>query len=241
MLESGPVSRRPVRTSRRSPSRGRPRARRSRSAAPAGRAAVAARRRRSRRTDTSAPESSGVPGVQSGCGTSQCQASLQRPHGVMPEARTRLRDEPNGAAPESNRPSRGLHGRTGFEDQLGHRAPAAPSRSVSVACPSGVVRIGRRRRAWPAGRLDLGGLGGTAKKGAHGGNLVSPCRYGMKFKVSGSGPTIGVSNSGPAPSGSMVTVPADARNIANCACAATASGAAAPPRLVRKVCGFVIV
>ena len=32
----------------------------------------------------------------------------------------------NGAAPESNRPSRGLHDRTGFEDQLGHRAHAAP-------------------------------------------------------------------------------------------------------------------
>ena len=28
----------------------------------------------------------------------------------------------NGAAPESNRPSRGLHDRTGFEDPLGHRA-----------------------------------------------------------------------------------------------------------------------
>jgi hypothetical protein len=27
----------------------------------------------------------------------------------------------NGAAQESNLPSRGLHGRTGFEDQLGHR------------------------------------------------------------------------------------------------------------------------
>jgi ATP dependent DNA ligase domain len=33
----------------------------------------------------------------------------------------------NGAAPESNRPSRGLHDRTGFEDQLGHRAHAAPA------------------------------------------------------------------------------------------------------------------
>src|SRR5262249_26850274 len=28
----------------------------------------------------------------------------------------------NGAAPESNRPSRGLHDRTGFEDPLGHQA-----------------------------------------------------------------------------------------------------------------------
>src|SRR6476659_5013391 len=32
----------------------------------------------------------------------------------------------DGAAPESNRPSRGLHDRTGFEDLLGHRARAAP-------------------------------------------------------------------------------------------------------------------
>ena len=31
-----------------------------------------------------------------------------------------------GAALESNQPSRGLHGRTGFEDRLGHRARAAP-------------------------------------------------------------------------------------------------------------------
>jgi hypothetical protein len=31
-----------------------------------------------------------------------------------------------GAAQESNLPSRGLHDRTGFEDQLGHRAHAAP-------------------------------------------------------------------------------------------------------------------
>jgi hypothetical protein len=32
----------------------------------------------------------------------------------------------HGAAQESNLPSRGLHDRTGFEDQLGHRAHAAP-------------------------------------------------------------------------------------------------------------------
>ena len=32
----------------------------------------------------------------------------------------------NGAAQESNLPSRGLHDRTGFEDRLGHRAHAAP-------------------------------------------------------------------------------------------------------------------
>jgi hypothetical protein len=32
-----------------------------------------------------------------------------------------------GAAQESNLPSRGLHDRTGFEDQLGHRAHAAPN------------------------------------------------------------------------------------------------------------------
>jgi len=38
-------------------------------------------------------------------------------------ARNRL----DGAAPESNRPSRGLHDRTGFEDRLGHRARAAPA------------------------------------------------------------------------------------------------------------------
>ncbi len=34
----------------------------------------------------------------------------------------------NGAAQESNLPSRGLHDLTGFEDRLGHRAHAAPPR-----------------------------------------------------------------------------------------------------------------
>jgi len=38
-------------------------------------------------------------------------------------------DPGNGAAQESNLPSRGLHDRTGFEDQLGHRAHAAPSQA----------------------------------------------------------------------------------------------------------------
>jgi len=38
----------------------------------------------------------------------------------------------DGAAPESNRPSRGLHDRTGFEDQLGHRAHAAPLLRLTV-------------------------------------------------------------------------------------------------------------
>ena len=36
----------------------------------------------------------------------------------------------DGAAPESNRPSRGLHDLTSFEDPLGHRAHAAPARLV---------------------------------------------------------------------------------------------------------------
>jgi hypothetical protein len=37
----------------------------------------------------------------------------------------------DGAAPESNRPSRGLHDRTSFEDPLGHRAHAAPTRRLA--------------------------------------------------------------------------------------------------------------
>jgi hypothetical protein len=41
--------------------------------------------------------------------------------------RSEARDKYSGAAPESNRPSRGLHDRTSFEDQLGHRAHAAPA------------------------------------------------------------------------------------------------------------------
>ena len=53
----------------------------------------------------------------------------------------------NGAAPESNRPSRGLHDRTGFEDQLGHRAHAAPRAGYrSVADRRGLVGEGSRRR-----------------------------------------------------------------------------------------------
>jgi len=42
------------------------------------------------------------------------------------------RERLDGAAPESNRPSRGLHDRTGFEDLLGHRAHAAPPRRVAL-------------------------------------------------------------------------------------------------------------
>jgi hypothetical protein len=56
----------------------------------------------------------------------------------------------NGAAPESNRPSRGLHDRTGFEDQLGHRAHAAPSTNLAV---QGLLRL---------------------EGGAHGGTMGSP-------------------------------------------------------------------
>ena len=45
-----------------------------------------------------------------------------------------------GAAPESNRPSRGLHDRTSFEDPLGHRAHAAPSRTLDSRGP-GYARL----------------------------------------------------------------------------------------------------
>jgi predicted dehydrogenase len=43
--------------------------------------------------------------------------------------RQTLRGSAYGAAQESNLPSRGLHDRTGFEDQLGHQAHAAPHRA----------------------------------------------------------------------------------------------------------------
>ena len=46
-----------------------------------------------------------------------------------PSIRRRCQLSASGAAQESNLPSRGLHDRTGFEDQLGHRAHAAPSRA----------------------------------------------------------------------------------------------------------------
>ncbi len=67
------------------------------------------------------------------------------------------------------------------------------------------------------------------------------CRYGRKFRVSGSGPAIGVSNSGPGPSGSIVIAPPLARNVAICCCAAKASGPDAPAMLLRNVCGFLTV
>src|SRR5215470_6066856 len=55
----------------------------------------------------------------------------------------------DGAAPESNRPSRGLHDRTGFEDPLGHRArPLRPERTELLVAVE-VVRV-------PAGRLVSG-------------------------------------------------------------------------------------
>ena len=61
----------------------------------------------------------------------------------------------------------------------------------------------------------------------------------MKFSPWGSGGTIGTSNSGSGPSGSITVVPFDAKNTAICICAATDSAdTAALPMLVRKVCGF---
>src|SRR5213082_3402340 len=36
----------------------------------------------------------------------------------------------NGAAKESNLPTRGLHGPAGFEDRMGHQTPAAPRASL---------------------------------------------------------------------------------------------------------------
>jgi len=57
----------------------------------------------------------------------------------------------DGAAPESNRPSRGLHDRTGFEDLLGHRARAAPRppyrRATGASTPSRSRRCRRRQAA----------------------------------------------------------------------------------------------
>ena len=62
----------------------------------------------------------------------------RRPTGDVRRGPVRSRGRLNGAAPESNRPSRGLHDRTGFEDLLGHRAHAAPPGSVATT----------RRPAW---------------------------------------------------------------------------------------------
>jgi hypothetical protein len=69
-----------------------------------------------------------------------------------------------GAAPESNRPSRGLHDRTGFEDQLGHRAHAAPnpgyqadfavSRASSTALGLPLVYPERPQRVIPSRCFD---------------------------------------------------------------------------------------
>src|SRR5687768_7276477 len=70
----------------------------------------------------------------------------------------------------------------------------------------------------------------------------STLAYGEKFNCSGRGPAIGVSNSGPGPSGSVVTAPPEARNAAICSWAETAI--AAPGTVVtdvRNVCGFVDV
>jgi hypothetical protein len=61
-------------------------------------------------------------------GVSARVSASRRPRRSRLSDRLRL----NGAAQESNLPSRGLHDRTGFEDRLGHRAPAAPWRA-SVA------------------------------------------------------------------------------------------------------------
>jgi len=83
----------------------------------------------------------------------------------------------DGAAPESNRPSRGLHDRTGFEDQLGHRAHAAPRARVSLT--RGLKKGAREEISSPAlQRAHVApppGYPGTElKKGARGGDMVSP-------------------------------------------------------------------
>src|SRR5882724_4429683 len=46
-----------------------------------------------------------------------------------------------------------------------------------------------------------------------------PTAYGIKFNSSGNGGTMGTSNSGMGPSGSMTSVPSEAKNSAICACA----------------------
>ena len=69
---------------------------------------------------------------------------------ASPHARLRVAEstygssESDGAAPESNRPSRGLHDRTGFEDQLGHRAHAAPALRLALFLSSGRPRYAQR-------------------------------------------------------------------------------------------------
>ena len=71
--------------------------------------------------------------ARTGLGDQGCQ---QKPHGsgfAEPRASGHWL---YGAAPESNRPSRGLHDRTGFEDLLGHRAHAAPPRRVALREPA---------------------------------------------------------------------------------------------------------
>src|SRR5262245_51579024 len=67
--------------------------------------------------------SDGETSPVSGCSESSCGCVIAASNTVGPE---------DGAAPESNRPSRGLHDRTGFEDQLGHRAHAAPPTSLAA-------------------------------------------------------------------------------------------------------------
>src|SRR5205807_1937853 len=65
--------------------------------------------------------------------------------------------------------------------------------------------------------------------------------HGINPRSSGNGPAIGTSNSGPGPSGSMVSVPSAAKNTPIWLCAPTAAAATGgvPPMLVRKVCGFL--
>jgi hypothetical protein len=50
----------------------------------------------------------------------------QRPLRDTPRPTRDTAQSQDGAAQESNLPSRGLHDLTGFEDRLGHRARAAP-------------------------------------------------------------------------------------------------------------------
>jgi len=69
--------------------------------------------------------------------------SRARPSSCSHHDSTGEAKQDDGAAPESNRPSRGLHDRTGFEDPLGHQAPPLRSERTELL----VVREVVRRRA----------------------------------------------------------------------------------------------
>ena len=102
---------------------------------------------------------------------------------------------------------------------FGSRPAGGAAMAEIVGCPATSSASASSRRGDRSSRPSLASGSGRATGGVDdqcvpGSLLVVRSGYGMKPRSSGSGPAIGVSNSGSAPSGSIVVAPSLAKNVA---------------------------